>query len=88
MTIVVSGNLRRFTGFESEVELDADSVPTALGQLVERFPQLRPVVLDSDGNLRQVHRLYLNGELLDRGDAGRALAPNDELGILTAIAGG
>lgn len=88
MTIVVSGNLRRFTGFESEVELDADSVPTALDQLVERFPQLRPVVLDSDGNLRQVHRLYLNGELLDRGDAGRSLAPNDELGILTAIAGG
>ena len=65
-----------------------DINPRYLRKLVERFPQLRPVVLDSDGNLRQVHRLYLNGELLDRGDAGRALAPNDELGILTAIAGG
>lgn len=88
MTIVVSGNLRRFMGYESEIEVDADSVPTALGRLVERFPDLRPVVLDADGNLRQVHRLYLNGELLDRGEAVRALAPGDELGILTAIAGG
>ena len=88
MTIVVSGNLRRFMGYESEIEVDADSVPTALGRLVERFPDMLPVVLDAAGNLRQVHRLYLNGELLDRGEAVRALAPGDELGILTAIAGG
>ena len=88
MRLVVSGNLRRFTEFESEIELDASSVETALSQLVERFPGMRPVIFDGQGQLRAVHRLHVNGEVLDKGDTARALAPDDELGILTAIAGG
>ena len=88
MNIVLSGNLRRYTAFEGEVELDVASVSKALDALVEQFPDLKPVVYDADGKLRSVHRLYLNGDLLDIGDTDHALAPTDELGILTAIAGG
>jgi molybdopterin converting factor small subunit len=88
MTIVLSGNLRRYTSFEGEVELDANSVSKALDALVERFPDLKPVMYDATGEPRSVHRLYLNGEVLEVGDTDHALAPTDELGILTAIAGG
>jgi molybdopterin synthase sulfur carrier subunit len=86
--VVVSGNLRRYTAFEQEVQVEASSLGAALDALVARYPELRPVLYDADGKLRSVHRLFLNGELLDVGYHDRALAPTDELGILTAIAGG
>ena len=88
MNIVLSGNLRRFASFEGEVQLEATTVAQALDALVERFPNLRPVLYDADRNPRSVHRLYLNGDLLDVGDTDHNLDPDDELGILTAIAGG
>jgi sulfur-carrier protein len=88
MKFVVSGNLKRFIGFEAAIDLDADSIDSALHQLLERFPTMRSVVLDGKGSLRAVHRLYLNGEVLDCKDTQRTLRPDDELGILTAIAGG
>ena len=88
MNIVLSGNLRRYASFEGEVELDAISVRVALDTLVERFPDLKPVLYDATGKPRSVHRLYLNGELLEVEDTDHALEPTDELGILTAIAGG
>ena len=88
MNVVLSGNLRRYTAFEGEVQLDAASVTEALDTLVEQFPDLKPVVYDADGKLRSVHRLYLNGDVLDIGDTDHDLEPTDELGILTAIAGG
>lgn len=88
MIVVVSGNLRRYTAFEQEVQLEATSLRAALEALVARYPGLGPVLYDGDGKLRSVHRLFLNGEVLDVGDDDRSLAPTDELGILTAIAGG
>jgi len=88
MNIVLSGNLRRYTDFEGEVKLDAASIGEALDGLVAHFPDLKPVVYDAEGTLRSVHRLYLNGDVLEGDQSARKLNPNDELGILTAIAGG
>ncbi len=88
MNIVLSGNLRRYTDFEGEVELTAASIGEALDGLVAQFPDLKPVVYDADGTLRSVHRLYLNGDVLEGDHSADKLNPNDELGILTAIAGG
>jgi len=88
MNIALSGNLRRFTSFEGEVQLEATTIAEALDTLVERFPDLKPVLYDASGKPRSVHRLFLNGEILEVGDTDRNLEPTDELGILTAIAGG
>lgn len=88
MIVVVSGNLKRYTAFEDEVQLEASTVEAALQALVARHPGIGPVLYDGDGKLRSVHRLFLNGEVLDVGDDEHRLAPTDELGILTAIAGG
>jgi len=88
MNVVLSGNLRRFTSFEGEVQLEATTVTEALDKLVEQFPDLQPVLYDANRKPRSVHRLFLNGEVLDVGDTDHNLEPTDELGILTAIAGG
>ena len=88
MKVVLSGNLCRYTDFEGEVDVKATCVSEALSALVEKFPDLSQVVYDSNGKLRSVHRLYLNGDVLDLDGDDRKLSEQDELGILTAIAGG
>ena len=88
MKIVLSGNLRRYTDFEGEVEVTASSVLEALNALVQRHPDLQPVLFEGNGQVRSVHRLYLNGDVLEIDEIDHTLDADDELGILTAIAGG
>jgi molybdopterin converting factor small subunit len=87
MKLIVSGNLMRFTEYQKEIPIDATTVLAALEVLVERYPGLRPVVFDGQGNVRSVHRLHLNGEAIGS-QLDRPLAPDDEVGLLTALAGG
>ncbi len=88
MKIVLSGNLRRYTDFEGEVEVNAHTILEALNALVQRHPDLQPVLFEGNGRVRSVHRLYLNGDVLEIDEMDRPLDAEDELGILTAIAGG
>ena len=89
MIITLSGNLRRFADFETEIEVEAESVDTAVGILIDRYPGLRVVLYDAELNLRNVHRLYHNGEILSADEVSQVrLKPDDEIGILTALAGG
>jgi hypothetical protein len=89
MKIILSGNLKRFAEYESELEFDATSIPAALNLLVERYPEIRSILLDPDNKPRSLHRLHLNGEILSAEEVeSRELGPNDEVGILTALAGG
>ena len=88
MKIVLSGNLRRFAEFEKEIEFEATTVKDALDSLVERFPKLQPVIYTETGALREMHRLYLNGDVIERTEIVHELRSGDELGILTGIAGG
>lgn len=88
MNIILSGNLRRFTDYEGEVQLEAATVTEALGMLVTQFPDLKPVIYDSYGQPRSMHLLYLNGDMLDASDKDHELQATDELGIITSIAGG
>jgi sulfur carrier protein ThiS len=89
VTIVVSGNLMRFTQHHKEIEIEASSVAKALETLTTRYPSLRMVVYDGDGRVRGAHRLYLNGEpIADTDLASVATNSMDEVAIVTAIAGG
>jgi molybdopterin converting factor small subunit len=88
MIIKLSGNLLRFSNFRNEIMVNAPSVITAIEQLVTQLPGLKKVLLDAQGGPRAIHRMFLNGDLLERQDFDRAAEQSDELSILTAIAGG
>lgn len=78
----------RFASFRGEIEVDATTIVAALHELVVRNPSLRTVLLDGNGAPRAIHRLFLNGDLLRSNELDKPVAANDELAILTAIAGG
>jgi hypothetical protein len=83
MTIDLTGNLRRYVDFDFEIRLEADTVLEGLRRLSERYPAIKEVLFDGDGNVRSVHRLTLNGSVLGRDELVRATGPNDEIVILT-----
>ena len=88
MKFVLSGNLLRFSKFQKEIDIAAPTVAEGISQLVGTLPQLGPVLLDGAGQLRKVHRLFLNQDQLGSAELARAAGANDEVMILTAIAGG
>ena len=88
MKFVLSGNLLRFSKFQKEIDIPAPTVAEGITQLIGSLPQLGPVLLDGAGQLRKVHRLFLNQDQLGSAELARPAGANDEVMILTAIAGG
>jgi sulfur-carrier protein len=88
MKIGLTGNLRRYVDFDFDIELDAGSVLEGLRRLGERYPAVNGVLFDADGKVRSVHRMALNGSLLEADGLERATGPGDEVIILTPITGG
>ena len=90
MTFRFSGNLLRLVNHERELEFDAPSLSGAFEALFARHPQLRLPLLDDNGYVRSIHRLFLNSEQLDSDlDMGKIeVASCDILDIVTALAGG
>ncbi|MDT8997722.1 MoaD/ThiS family protein [Paucibacter sp. APW11] len=88
MNIVLSGVLQKHAQYQREHSLPAETVREAIETLVERFPAIGSVLLDSGGQLRKVHRLFLNGQQLSSEQVTSPVTDADRLEILTAIAGG
>lgn len=88
MKFSFSGNMLRFVDHNDEVSVDGATVAEGIARLVESYPDLRPVLYDGQGQLRAIHRIFLNGDLLQRSDVGRAVGQDAEISVLTPIAGG
>lgn len=81
--------LRRYAEGTASVELDAGTIGTALDALTERYPQLRPYLFASAGQLRPFVNLFVDGEDIRMLDGLETpLAPRGTVEILPAIAGG
>lgn len=88
MDISFSGTLLRFVGFQRTLSLEAGTVAEALAAVAARFPQARPVIYDGEGQVRQVHQIFVNGKQLPAKELGHPIAASDRVDLLTAIAGG
>ena len=88
MKFQFSGNLLRYVDFHREVEIRGDTVEEGVENLSETFPRFGRIIHDSEGHIRMLHRLHLNGELLNPDDYRQPVSSEDVIGILTPIAGG
>jgi len=80
--------LRPHTGGLDSVETPGATVAAVLGQLGERYPELRSRIFEGS-ELRRFVNVYVNNEdirYLD--DLNTAVADNDEVSIIPAVAGG
>ncbi len=88
MNMSFSGTLLRFVNFQKNISIEAPTASDALSKLVSQFPQARQVIYDAEGKVRQVHQIFLNGKQLRPEELNTPVHNNDQLDILTAIAGG
>jgi molybdopterin converting factor small subunit len=78
--VVLTGNLRQFTGGDSELELEVGNVRQLLTRLGERYPDLAP-------HLEEGLAVAIDGEIFQ--DAWfAAIGPDSEVHLLPKIAGG
>lgn len=87
--VLIPTPLRKLTGEQETVAVEADSVAALLNALEAAHPGIGARLVDEQGNLRRFVNLYVNGEdvrFLQGKDT--ALSDNDEVSIVPAIAGG
>src|SRR3989475_1847562 len=87
--IIIPTALRQYAANHDAVEVEADSVEQALGDLVDQFDQLRRHLYADNGRLRNFVNVYVNEEdirYLEK-DA-TTLKEGDTISIVPSIAGG
>ncbi len=81
--------LRKLTNNEEIVEVSANSVGTAIGELQSRYPGIKERLLDDSGAVRRFVNVYVNEEdIRFLQNQQTPLKDGDELSIIPAIAGG
>jgi molybdopterin converting factor small subunit len=81
--------LTPLTGGQHTIEASGATVGAALDDVVRRFPALSPRLRDEHGEPYPFVTIYLNDEdIRFIGGFGAAVASNDELSIVPAVAGG
>ena len=87
--ILIPTPLRKFTGGQSSVEVEAQTVSEAIGTLATSFPDVKQHLYDNDNELRKFLRIYVGEEDIQQLDgAGTPVASGDKISIIPAIAGG
>ena len=78
--VVLTGNLKQFTGGASEIEIEADTVRRLFDALGKRYPALRP-------HLEEGIAVAIDGQIYQ--DAWlEPVPPDSEVHLLPQIAGG
>jgi molybdopterin synthase sulfur carrier subunit len=88
MILRFSGLLLRLVDYERMLDVKAPTLGAAVQAAEDRFPRLRQVLRDGQGELRGIHRIFINGELSPSACLSTPLKDSDDVEFLTAIAGG
>ncbi len=87
--VYIPTSLRRLTGGQTHVEVEAQDVASLLEELEQRFPGLRREVLDEQGAVHRFVNVYVNErEIDDLGGLSTPLKAEDEVAVIPAMAGG
>lgn len=87
MKFLFSGSLLRYVGYRRQIVYESGTVAAALDALFADYPELKALLINSEGTLRRTLRLAINNEVV-RDDLSRPLSPGDSVEVMTAISGG
>ena len=87
--VVLTTNLRKYTGGVTETEANGTNVADLLLDLEKRLPGLRAYVVNETGALRRHVNIFVDGEPVgDRAALSDSLNPDSTVHILQALSGG
>jgi molybdopterin converting factor small subunit len=88
MVIRLSGTLLRFVDYQKELRYEAPTLKDGIAQLVAQYPAVGTALMDRTGQVRITHKVFLNGENVERAQMERPVQADDVVDILTSITGG
>ncbi len=88
-TVYIPTPLRRFTGGQSKVTVEAATVGELLQALDRQYPGLAPRLMNGDGQLKRFINVFLNDdEIRTLQGLETPVSPQDRISIVPAMAGG
>ena len=81
-------NLQRYTADNNLVETEGQTVGECLIQLIQKYPELRPVILDASGKIPSHVYVSVNLESARSETIERKLSAGDQIYIILVVAGG
>lgn len=88
VNIELSSAFGLFTDNVLNVNADGKTVREALNSLVQKFPKLKKVLLNEQGDLLQTYDFFINGQNVYPKDMATQLKDGDKLNVLFIIHGG
>jgi len=88
MVIRLSGTLLRFVDYQKELRVDAPTLKEGITHLVEQYPDVGKALFDKVGQIRASHRVFVNGDPVEKANLGRDVGGEDIVDIVTAVTGG
>jgi len=87
--VLLTANLRKYSGGITETEAEGATVSALLEDLDRRLPGLRAYVVNETGALRRHVNVFVDGQpVADRAALSDALRPGSTVHILQALSGG
>ena len=88
-TVIIPTPLRKFTNNTAKLEIKADTVEKAFGELTLNFPDLKKHLFDEKGQIRSYVNIFVGNDDIRNLQQGKTELKNDTVvSIIPAIAGG
>ena len=88
INVEISPMFARYTGNQANLKAEGKTVGECLQDLGRRYPELKKIMLDQDGNLFQSFDVFVNGESAYPGPMARPVKDGDRLHVVMLIQGG
>jgi len=88
VNIEMSSFFGLYTNDTLSVDVEGKSVRECLHALVEKFPKLKRLLLDKNGNLQRNYDYFINGQSVYPKDMNQPLKNGDKFSLLYVIHGG
>ena len=88
VTAVIPWNFVSMTGDTKEVELEGSTVGECLGDLVEKYPSLKPDLFNKSGKLHNDIIISVNKKMTYPNQLDRPVEEGDQIAISVLIGGG
>jgi molybdopterin converting factor small subunit len=81
-------NLQRYADDHNIVETEGSNVGECLRQLIQKYPEIGPIILDKSGNIFTHVYVSINLESAKAESIDRSLTEGDRIYVILIVAGG
>jgi molybdopterin converting factor small subunit len=86
--VELSSIFGRFTKNQLNISVEGKTIKECLHDLVRKFPDLKRLLLNQEGDLQSTYEYYINGESSYPKDMNKPLKDGDKLNVVYVIHGG